>query len=97
MDLKKIRIENGLSQNQFAKTIGVPRSTYQMWEYGKRKPKKQNLILVKKAIKKINQITIEKIINNLQIHDEFLERMSCPKLKYILLLTILALIFTVLY
>lgn len=53
MKLKEFRLKNDLSQCEFAKIIGVPRSTYQMWEYGIRKPSSKNKILIENAIIKI--------------------------------------------
>ena len=37
-DVRKIRSKTGLSQSQFAASIGVTRSSLQNWEQGKRKP-----------------------------------------------------------
>lgn len=38
-DVRKIRSKTGLSQSQFANSIGVTKSSLQNWEQGKRKPK----------------------------------------------------------
>ena len=37
-DVRKIRLKTGLSQSQFADSIGVTKSSLQNWEQGKRKP-----------------------------------------------------------
>lgn len=37
-DVRKIRSKTGLSQSQFAASIGVTTSSLQNWEQGKRKP-----------------------------------------------------------
>ena len=37
-DVRKIRIESGFSQSQFASSIGVSVATLRNWEQGKRKP-----------------------------------------------------------
>lgn len=69
MDLKKFRTDNNLSQTEFAKIIGVPRTTYQMWEYDLRSPTNSNMILLEKAIKKIEaeKQDINKVIKELSI------------------------------
>jgi putative transcriptional regulator len=38
-DVREIRIKTGLSQSQFAASIGVSTASLQNWEQGKRKPK----------------------------------------------------------
>ena len=40
MDIKKLRIMCGMSQAEFANTIGVPLRTLRSWEQGHRKCKK---------------------------------------------------------
>ena len=117
MELKEFRIRNNLSQTEFAKIIGIPRQTYQCYEYGTRSPSNNNLILIENAIRKIERerADINSVIDRLkavksyeriqkywdtyhqQIDDEFIEDVSCHKLKYVILLIILVLIFVVLW
>jgi putative transcriptional regulator len=39
LDVKKIREKTGLSQDRFARLIGISLRTYQNWEQGHRRPK----------------------------------------------------------
>lgn len=47
--LKKIRIQNNLSQEKFAEQLGIPRSTYANYEANKREP----------SIEVLNKISLE--------------------------------------
>jgi putative transcriptional regulator len=38
IDVAKIRAQTGLSQSQFAKSIGVAKGTLLNWEHGRRRP-----------------------------------------------------------
>lgn len=38
---KRFRLKLGISQTRFAKMLGLPRTTYQSYEKGRRKPSKQ--------------------------------------------------------
>lgn len=113
MNLKDFREVYGLTQAEFAKIIGVPRTTYQMWEYDWKRMKNSQLLLVEKAIRKIEaeHVDIEKVINRLEALKSYRkaqqlgsecyiepeEYTPCNKWKYVLLLIILVLIFVVLY
>lgn len=55
MDLKKIREENGLTQIDMAKRVGVSIITYRNWEYGGTKPNEDNAAALGKVIKEIEQ------------------------------------------
>lgn len=113
MELRAFREKYSLTQQEFADIIGVPRTTYQMWEYDWRKASNSNMILLEKAMKKIEteNVDIVKALDNLEkikqlenaqkvenicysFEDDI---MPCKKWKYVLLLIILVLIFTVLY
>lgn len=44
--MKKYRLENGLSQEDLGKLIGVNESTIYSWEKGEHKPMKSKITLV---------------------------------------------------
>ena len=113
MELRAFREKYNLTQQEFADIIGVPRTTYQMWEYDWRKASNSNIILLEKAMKKIEtenadivkaldnlekikQLENAKKVENICYSFEY-DIMPCKKWKYVLLLIILVLIFTVLY
>ena len=50
-DPKQIREELGLSQNKFAKLLGISTSTLQNWEQGRRKPRGPAKVLLNVAAK----------------------------------------------
>lgn len=43
-NLKKARMEAGLTQKQVAEKMGITQQQYGLWETGKRVPKEENLI-----------------------------------------------------
>ena len=45
-DVKAIRNRIGMSQNEFASTIGISLQTLRYWEKGKRKPRGPSLVLL---------------------------------------------------
>lgn len=65
MDLRSFRYKYNLTQAEFAKIIGVPRTTYQMWEYDWKSMSNSKLLLVEKAMRKIEveHANIEDAIN----------------------------------
>jgi putative transcriptional regulator len=50
-DVKAIRKQYGLSQNKFAKLLGISASTLRNWEQGRRKPEGPARILLSVAAK----------------------------------------------
>lgn len=56
--IKKIRLQLGLSQSEFAKKTGLKLKTLQFWEQGRRKPGVKNLMLIAKAL----ELKIEDLI-----------------------------------
>ena len=106
MDLRSFRYKYNLTQVEFAKIIGVPRTTYQMWEYDWKSMSNSKLLLVEKAMRKIEaeHSNIEDAINKIEAlkaeeNENYIEIeiTPCNKLKYVLLFIILVLIFVVLY
>lgn len=88
------------------KIIGVPRTTYQMWEYDWKSMSNSKLLLVEKAMRKIEakHSNIEDAINRIEAlktaeNENYIEEeyTPCKKWKYVLLFIILVLIFVVLY
>ncbi len=50
-NLKKIRIEKGITQKEIAASVGVANSTYSLYESGKREP---NVEMIKKIAQALN-------------------------------------------
>ena len=50
-NLKKARLESGLSQKELSENIGVAKSTYSLYESGKREP---NVNTIKKIASALN-------------------------------------------
>jgi len=57
-NIKKIRLQLGLSQSEFAAKTQIKKKTLQFWEQGRRNPGIKNLTLIAKALK----IKIEELI-----------------------------------
>ncbi|WP_353570852.1 helix-turn-helix domain-containing protein [Candidatus Albibeggiatoa sp. nov. BB20] len=64
-DVKNIRDQTGMSQNEFASTFGISVSTLQHWERGKRCPQGAALVLLNLIKKKLNCFLNYKRINNI--------------------------------
>lgn len=95
MDLRKFRKENNLTQKEFARIIGVPRSVYQRWESQTRLPSYTQSAALLNAIKKIikekdGKYTPLNLIEESNTLDEFKK----PKniYKYILLIILIFLL-----
>lgn len=50
MKIKKIRLQLGLSQSEFAEKTQIKKKTLQFWEQGRRNPGVKNLMLIAKAL-----------------------------------------------
>ena len=48
--IKKIRLQLGLSQSEFAAKTQIKKKTLQFWEQGRRNPSIKNLMLISKAL-----------------------------------------------
>lgn len=79
MDLRKFRIEHNLTQSEFAKIIGMPRQTYQTYEYGTRNPKIKNIRLIEIAIDRIEneRKNIEKIYDRMKAIKSYEKIQKC--------------------
>lgn len=49
-NIKKIRLQLGLSQSEFAAKTQIKKKTLQFWEQGRRNPSIKNLTLIGKAL-----------------------------------------------
>ena len=56
--IKKIRLQLGLSQSEFATKTQIKKKTLQFWEQGRRSPGTKNLMLISKAL----NINLEELI-----------------------------------
>ena len=52
---KRFRLKLGISQTRFAKMLGLPRTTYQCYESGKRTPSVEKQKEIKRKIKEIDR------------------------------------------
>lgn len=65
--LKKFRLKNKLTQKKFADIIGIPRQTYQSYEYGTRHPSDEKLKKIEEAIRIINHSYIVNQKNKISV------------------------------
>ena len=56
--IKKIRLQLGLSQSEFATKTQIKKKTLQFWEQGRRNPSVKNLMLISQAL----NLKIEELI-----------------------------------
>lgn len=56
--IKKIRVQLGLSQSEFATKANIKKKTLQFWEQGRRNPSVKNLMLISQAL----NLKIEELI-----------------------------------
>lgn len=56
--IKKIRLQLGLSQSEFAEKTGIKKKTLQFWEQGRRNPSLKNSMLISQAL----NLKIEELI-----------------------------------
>lgn len=69
LNLRELRLKNGLSQAQVAAILSIPPTTYAGWEQKKREPNIE--MLAKIAI--IFGVSVDELINFKKIHDEISE------------------------
>ena len=48
--IKKIRLQLGLSQSEFAEKTKIKKKTLQFWEQGRRNPGVKNLMVISQAL-----------------------------------------------
>lgn len=97
--MKKFRTNRKLSQIQFAKIIGVPRTTYQSWESGRRTPSEKNRKKLHQTIKTIQdselaQNPYQKIEEYYNKYQPAPER-SRRKIRKLIFMIILIIIFAI--
>lgn len=69
-EIKRIRVEGLLSQEAFAKELGVSFTTVNRWEAGKAKPTYKTLKLIKEFCEKNNiDVDINKMIPEEHVND----------------------------
>lgn len=56
--IKKIRLQLGLSQSEFAEKTNIKKKTLQFWEQGRRSPSVKNLMFISQAL----NLKIEELI-----------------------------------
>lgn len=96
--LKQFRTARKLSQQEFAEIIGVPRSTYDSWERGYRKPSAENSKLLSGAIKRIQAYEVADAYYKALSRQEIKPRFSWKrKLLKLLVAFIITTIIVVLY
>lgn len=96
--IKQIRDKNKWSQKKMASLLGVPRTTYQSWELGKRKPSPSNQLKINMLIRryKAHELACEyyEALTKYENKPHFLSKRKLLKLFVFILLVI---ILTVLY
>ncbi|MGW6189380.1 helix-turn-helix domain-containing protein [Bacillus cereus] len=76
-DIKQIRQLAGLSQTQFAKSLGISRLTINKWERGHAQPKKENIKKIESLIGSDNL----RVIQSKLLYDLPLLEASCSLRK----------------
>lgn len=71
-NLKKARLNNGLSQAQLAELLGVAKSTYSMYESGKREPNIQTI----RKIADILGVSVDELLGMDEICDYAMKVMA---------------------
>lgn len=93
MNLKDFRESYNLTQTELAKRIGVPRTTYQSWESGERKPKPSNQLKINMLIRRYENHKLAcKHYEALTRHENkphFLPKRKLLKLFFFVLLVII--------
>ena len=96
--LKEFRTSRKMTQQEFAKYIGVPRTTYESWENGRRKPSPKNQRHINMAIRRIKAYEVaNSYYNSLERYETKPHFSWKRKLLKLFVLIIIILILAVLY
>ena len=96
--LKEFRTSRKMTQQEFAKYIGVPRTTYESWENGRRKPSPKNQRHINMAIRRLKAYEVaNSYYNALESFEKKPSFTWKRKLLKLLVMIIIVLILTVLY
>ena len=96
--LKEFRTSRKMTQQEFANYIGVPRTTYESWENGRRKPSPKNQRHINMAMRRIKAYEVANSYYNALERYEKKPRFSWKrKLLKLLVMIIIILILAVLY
>lgn len=96
--LKEFRTSRKMTQQEFAKYIGVPRTTYESWENGRRKPLPENQRHINMAMRRIKAYeSANNSYNSLESYEKKPRFTWKRKLLKLLVMFIIVLILAVLY
>ena len=96
--LKEFRTSRKMTQQKFANYIGVPRTTYESWENGRRKPSPEKQRHINMAIRRIKAYEVANSYYNALESYETKPRFSWKrKLIKLFVIILIVLILTVLY
>lgn len=96
--LKEFRTSRKMTQQKFANYIGVPRTTYESWENGRRKPSPEKQRHINMAIRRIKAYEVANAYYNALESHETKSRFSWKrKLLKLFVIILIVLILTVLY
>lgn len=96
--LKTFRQQHKLTQGKMAEYIGVPRTTYQSWEKGRRNPSSQNQLHINSFIRRVKAHEMANEYYNALTRYETKPRFSLKrKLLKLSALVLIVIILTVLW
>jgi transcriptional regulator with XRE-family HTH domain len=96
--LKEFRTSRKMTQQRFANYIGVPRSTYESWESGRRKPSPEKQRHINMAIRRIKAYEVANSYYNALESYETKPRFTWKrKLLKLIVFILIVIILTVLY
>lgn len=96
--LKEFRTSRKMTQQRFANYIGVPRSTYESWENGRRKPSPEKQGHINMAIRRIKAYEVANSYYNALESYETKPRFTWKrKLLKLIVFILIVIILTVLY
>lgn len=96
--LKEFRTSRKMTQQEFANYIGVPRTTYESWENGRRKPSPEKQRHINMAIRKIKAYEVANFYyNELERYETKPHFSLKSKLLKLIVFILIVIILTVLY